>query len=374
MKKLKLVKAISNFKQYSAYRKLILDNNFSESLNNKKPNFKKIFIDPSEILLICSSGSWHKSLIKSFKAVFGSNLNHFDYRLFNITPYNLYSNFGYQFRNKVEFLIEKIINEKNIKLLGGYFDGFLIRPSFLLKLKNKYHLRTFNISFDDRQSWQNRVFEFQNSYRNLRDITKHIDYFFTSSKITLNWHLHENGNPIYLPEGGDSDIYKYLPYKKREKLVFFGSNYGNREKIINYLKNCGINVACYGIGWGNRGNLNENDILKVLSNAYCVLGDGYVGNMSMITTLKARDFEIPMTSIPYLTSYHHELADIYEINKDIWCYNHYTEIPLILEKIRNLDSKVLKRLKDNSEKFRKNNSWESRISEMKNTMKINIKK
>ena len=44
MSNLKLVKLISNFKQYSAYRKLLLDNNFATNQNKNNSNFKEIFI------------------------------------------------------------------------------------------------------------------------------------------------------------------------------------------------------------------------------------------------------------------------------------------------------------------------------------------
>ena len=99
--------------------------------------------------------------------------------------------------------------------------------------------------------------------------------------------------------------------------------------------------------------LETKDIMKIIDQAFCVLGYGYVGNMDMITTLKARDFEIPMTGIPYLTSFHHELSEYYLINKDIWCYNHYTEIPLLIEKIKNMKEIEFERLRINANIFAK---------------------
>ena len=376
LKSNKILTYISSLKQLLSYKKRILFYKDKKvkytSKVNKNLYLKNIKIKSSQFLLIVSSGSWHNSLINSFKIVFGSNLSHFDYRSINISPKDLYSIFGYFKRNSIEKKIENIIKENDIKVLGGYFDGFLIRPSFLKKMRTKYNLRMFNISFDDRQSWDCKVFDLNNTYKNIKDISKSFDLFFTSSKITIEWHLSEKGNPIYLPEGGDTSIYKCLNYKKRDKIIFFGSKYGNRKKIINYLKKCGIKVECYGIGWNKQGKLETKDIMKIIDQAFCVLGYGYVGNMDMITTLKARDFEIPMTGIPYLTSFQHELSEYYSINKDIWCYNHYTEIPLLLEQIKNLKDNESERLRLNADIFRKKNSWESRISFIKDRIKVDI--
>ena len=216
---------------------------------------KKLKIKSSQFLLVASSGAWHNSLINSFKIVFGNDLSHFDYRSFNISPEDLYSIFGYFKRNSIEKNIEDII-KNDIKVLGGYFDGFLIRPSFLNKIKIKYNLRMFNISFDDRQSWDIKVFDLNNTYKNLKDISEYFDVFFTSSKITIDWHLNEKGNPIYLPEGGDNSVYRPLD-SKRDKIIFFGSKYGNRKKIIEYLEKCGIKVDCYGRGWNKKECLKQ---------------------------------------------------------------------------------------------------------------------
>ncbi len=364
---------ISCLRQFSSYKKIILLNKNKKATKvNKDFYLRNIKIKPSQFLLILSSGSWHNSLINSFKIIFGNNLSHFDYRSINITPKDLYSIFGFFHRNIIEKKIENIIIKNDIKVIGGYFDGFLLRPSFLKKIKLKYNLRMFNISFDDRQSWDLKVFDLNTTYQNLKSISECFDLFFTSSKITIDWHLRENGNPIYFPEGGDTSIYKCLDSKKRDKIIFFGSKYGNRQKIINYLKKCGINIECYGSGWNKKGKLETKDIMKIIDQAFCVLGDGYVGNMDMITTLKARDFEIPMTGIPYLTSFHHELSQYYSINKDIWCYNHYTEIPLLIKQIKNMREIEFERLRLNAHNFRIKNSWVSRISFIKNKIKVEI--
>jgi hypothetical protein len=173
-------------------------------------------------------------------------------------------------------------------------------------------VRVINISMDDRLSFNPRRKE-------------GACYFFegvsgttTTCPECVPWYLQEGQKVLYWPEASDPTI--FYPRQVRDlDVVFVGSRYGIREKMIQKISKAGINVHAYGPGWTN-GPVDTPGMSELFGRAKIVLGFGYVGHSRNLRILKLRDFDAPMSGACYVTTYTPDLVNFYDIGKEIVCY------------------------------------------------------
>ncbi len=102
-------------------------------------------------------------------------------------------------------------------------------------------------------------------------------------------------------------------------VLFIGSKYGWREQFVNTLRNACISVRCYGNGWENR-PLPEDEMWTMIQRAPVTLGFANVGYTKSITTIKGRDFEVPLHGGLFLTQYSKGLSIYYQPGRDVYTY------------------------------------------------------
>ena len=115
-----------------------------------------------------------------------------------------------------------------------------------------------------------------------------------------------------------------LPPRNEETVLFFGNNYGYREKIINYLVARNIPLQLYGEGWGSM-FLPYDKLWEKIPQVSLNLGISSVGYTRTVFSLKGRDFEVPGAGGLYLVNRSAELLEIYQPNNDILSYKNLEE-------------------------------------------------
>ena len=118
--------------------------------------------------------------------------------------------------------------------------------------------------------------------------------------------------------------------KKEYDVSFIGANYGVRKDYIKFLTDNGISVYTKGQGWDN-GFADDDEMIEIFCKSKIVLGFATVGKNDDIYILKGRDFEVPLTGSMYITGYHEELKEYFELGKDIETYKSKEEL---LQKIK----------------------------------------
>jgi hypothetical protein len=144
------------------------------------------------------------------------------------------------------------------------------------------------------------------------------DLHITNSRECVRWYLAEGAAAYYMPEGVDPDQYHPVAGERYPLATFVGQRYGFRGRFIEALRAAGIEVACFGPGWERL--LTHEQKVDVYSRSLVNLGIGGVGYSDRITCLKGRDFEIPATGGMYLTTYDPELAELFEVGRELSCY------------------------------------------------------
>lgn len=144
------------------------------------------------------------------------------------------------------------------------------------------------------------------------------DLYWTNWPFAIGLVNSLGGNGWFAPPAANPNFHHPIVCSKDLDVVFIGECYGARKEIINKLQRY-FRVTAYGHGWPN-GPVPSDKMTQLFSRAKIVLGFGGVGLTMETRALKARDFEVPMCGAVYLTSYSSELAECYDIGKEILCY------------------------------------------------------
>lgn len=230
-------------------------------------------------------------------------------------------------KNMIDF-VNKTVNKHNIDLIICYLSGYSTMPETLKEIK-KLGIPMINESLDDERKFRSRKGK-DGFYRGMKDICKYFDVSLTTSKSAIVKYLVEGGNPIYKDYAGNEKIYKNLDLEKEYDVGFVGAIYGIRGEYVKYLQSNGINVYAKGNGWEN-GFATDDEMIEIFNKSRIVLGFSTVGKNDDICILKGRDFEVPFTGSLYITGYHEELKEYFDLGKDI---ETYTSKEDLLKKIK----------------------------------------
>ncbi len=150
----------------------------------------------------------------------------------------------------------------------------------LLEIKKNKNCKIINWSSDD--SWR------YNQHTSLL-----LDGYDIA--VTSHWESHLKNkkkiNSIYTswgcPDHWKGNIYK--ANKCKYDVSFVGNSYMDRKENINFLKDNGIKVACFGAGWNNK-SVSEKKMRKIFKNSKMSLN--FSKSRGIEKQIKARVFEI----------------------------------------------------------------------------------
>lgn len=213
--------------------------------------------------------------------------------------------------------VKKIVSENKIDVIDCHLSGHSTTPKTLEKIKG-FGIPMINESLDDERKFRSKKGK-DGFYRGMKDVCKYFDISLTTSKSAIVKYLVEGANPIYKDYAGNEKIYKNFNLEKKYDVGFVGAIYGIRGEYVKYLQENGINVYAKGNGWEN-GFATDEEMVKIFNKSKIVLGFSTVGKNDDINILKGRDFEVPFTGSMYLTGYHEELKEYFDLEKDIETY------------------------------------------------------
>lgn len=219
--------------------------------------------------------------------------------------------------------VKDIISHTHIDVIVCYLSGFSTTPKILKELKN-LNIPMINESLDDERKFISKKGK-DGIYKGTKDICRFFNLSLTTSKSALPKYLVEKATPIYKNYAGNEKIYQNLHLEKKFDVSFIGSNYGIRNSYINFLRDAHIDVHAKGSGWEN-GFASDQEMIEIFNQSKIVLGFSTVGKNDDISILKGRDFEVPLTGSFYITGYHDELNEYFELGKDIETYSSKEEL------------------------------------------------
>jgi spore maturation protein CgeB len=221
------------------------------------------------------------------------------------------------------------IRERPLHFIFTYLSGEIVALETVRQLA-VLGPPVVNLALNDKEAFVGRVRK--GLAMGVRDICRHFDLCWTSTRDAVEKYCVEGATPLYLPEGANPGVHRPYEVEKTIDVSFVGQCYGNRPTVVAALRDAGIQVEAFGPGWPS-GPLPTEEMVRTYSRSRINLGFGGVAGHGETYCLKGRDFEVPMSGGLYLTEEYEELSRFYEVGKEIVTYRGIEDL---IAKIRRL--------------------------------------
>lgn len=291
--------------------------------------FRKIDLpDHPKVLLVLSRHGWHADLEHGWKQIAETvcyDPEGYESLILDPKTVKRYLPLRAAWNNNLINFCKKtqITAQKDVIFL--YTNTSQITGECIRALREMTGCPAVLMSLDDKNSWEGPMGA--KEICALKPLVGAVSLYWTSSRECVRWIAAEGGNPMYLPEGANEQIYKPVTRKHQDiDVCFVGAAYGFRKAWIKRLKNRGIRIACFGYGWGRNSYIPQEKIPDVFCRSKVILGHGGVGYSERLTNVKGRDFEAPMTGGGvYITTFNADLALHYQHGKEVLFYRNDEE-------------------------------------------------
>lgn len=263
-------------------------------------------------------------------------------------------------KNSVDLLrsVERANSKKKIDLLIGQMWADILDVAALKKIQN-LGIVVVNISMDDKLPplWG----EYRGRRMGAVGLASGVDLTLTTTQETCLWYAAEGHPAIYWPLASDPSLF-YPRKKKKYDVVFIGSNYGLRSRLVEALEAAGVHVDAFGPGWDN-GSRGAEECAEIFGTARIILGTGNIGYNDDIFTIKLRDFDAPMSGALYITHRNPDLLNLFREGNEIECYSSIIECVDKVKYYLTNPEEAQRIAGAGLLRARQNYSWEKRIGE-----------
>ncbi|MHA8078883.1 glycosyltransferase family protein [Aquirufa antheringensis] len=310
--------------------------------------------------LIFSINNWESIFIDEFKK-FGL-VKHFNWK--NVDKFfenrDLWESFFDNLNHQILNSFDEYYNEVDNFVVFLYTSDFCISNETIIKIQRK-NVLIISFCWDDLLYFKSKV---KGQPIGVSKLSKAVDFNLTMSPEAISRYLYNNSPVFFWSSLKRNDLNYEFKSSVRDidkfYVLFIGSKYGWRGKFISKLIQKGIDVVCFGKGWEN-GSITFDEMINQIKLAPVTLGFANVGHTKSITTIKGRDFEVPLFGGLYLTQYSRGLSYYYIINKDVLTYNNFEDCVNILNKIKSNPMPYEIVRNNGIEKAHENATWNSRL-------------
>ena len=217
---------------------------------------------------------------------------------------------------KLKAFFETTYSEGDINILFLYLSEFHIDPDCLhaFKLKN---VIVVHFNWDDRLHYTSRH---KRQSVGVKEVAKVADLNLTMAVGPLSRYV-SDGAAVFYWRGSKhwQSVYSIHPQIESNRILFFGSRYGFRTELINYLTRKALPIDVFGSGWGSE--FITYDSLSYKIPRYALnLGVSTIGYTRSLSCVKGRDIEVPFAGGLYLTNQSREIEQVYVPGEEILTY------------------------------------------------------
>jgi hypothetical protein len=245
-----------------------------------------------------------------------------------------------------------------------YLDGHRLQESVLDWVRSVTAGPVFGLNLDDKTTYAEFPV-FRREAQGYRKWAGRFDFNLTNSRAFVDIYRSDGYRCLYLPTGYHYDPSRHFapsaPVYLRP-LAFVGSRKPERAAFVERLQQLGVPVKAYGAGWP--GGQFTNDGAEVYRSTQINLGIGYNLPGDQFTNLKNRDFECPGSGGCYLTTFDWELAELFDVGREILCYRTVADFCEIYLYYSRRPEECWKIACAGFERARKEHTWAHRFAEV----------
>jgi hypothetical protein len=239
-----------------------------------------------------------------------------------------------------------------------YARGGLLSEEVFALIRKHWACPLLGMNLDDKANfWPYGVFA--GGDEDYRKWTRRFDLNITNSQTASSWYQQQGVAYIYsppgvhIPQGLQEPAHASFKYP----LSFLGSCKLDREIMVNRLRQAKLPITVFGQGWPAAEWVSDPNAIFRASQINLGLGLATPN----LATIKNRDFECPGVGACYLTTYNWELANWWDIGKEILCYRNVEELIEILAWYRNRPEDCLKIAQAAWRRSVNEHTWEKRF-------------
>jgi len=175
----------------------------------------------------------------------------------------------------------------------------------------------------------------------------------------------EGFNNVFLSQWAcNHHLFKKLGLPKIYDVCFVGRCYGERKVFIEKLRQKGINIVAFGLGWENSDRLAQLDLVEIFNQSKIVLDISASSRDSSVLQIKGRIFEATGCGSLLLTKDERQIADYFIPSEELVTYQDADDAA---EKIKyylaNEDERE-RIARTGYERVLKEHTWEKRLSDI----------
>lgn len=204
-----------------------------------------------------------------------------------------------------------------IDVVVAYASGYTVSSETLDAMAARGAVTT-NFCFDDKVRWPGP--KLAGRYSSTAALSRAVDLNLTSDPEGTLKYAVEGGIAMFHAEAADPNQFRPVHMDFEYDVSFVGARFGWRPALIDGLRRHGIEVSCFGNGWGNGPVANE-EMNSIYAKSRINIGCGGIGYSRNLVCLKGRDFEVPMSGALYLTQHNPELSLVFDVGREIVTYN-----------------------------------------------------
>lgn len=251
-------------------------------------------------------GTWHHIDFKA-RGFFGAKTQWREYRAANFA--------------RLDAGFEAAYKEDAINVLFLYLSEFHIDPSELARFR-RHNVILVLFNWDDRLHYTS---EHKGQSVGIKEMAKAVDLCLTMAVGPMSRYVADGASVFYWRGTNDCLTTELsLPKLEFNRVLFFGSRYGFRETLVEYLQKKGLPIDVYGAGWGTEFLSYENLAYRIPRYALN-LGVSTIGYSRHLSCVKGRDIEVPSAGGLYLTNLSTEIEQVYMPGKEVLTYTSKNE-------------------------------------------------
>ena len=223
-------------------------------------------------------------------------------------------------RSMASFVQQASHQEPDLILL--YLRGNLLSDELFALMRKTWSCPLFGLSLDDKAHFWN--YGEAGGGDHFQAWAKFFDVNLTNSKIAADWYRQSGATALYLAPAMKTPLGLEAPARAdfTHFFTFVGSPKLDREVVVNRLLAAQMPIEVFGKGW--QGGRWVEDPVQIYRSSQLNLGLGMA--TPNFSTTKNRDFECPGVGACYLTTFNWELAEWWDIGKEILCYRNVEEL------------------------------------------------
>lgn len=205
-----------------------------------------------------------------------------------------------------------------------YARPALLSDAIFETLRAKWSCPIFGMNLDDKtQFFPTGIYS--DPTDDYRRWSRRFDLNLSSTRAAADWYAEAGGAFQFLGMGFHPQTQPKVGTGSLHELTFLGSRRLERQRLVEQLAEYGVRVRTLGTGWATTAGWVQ-DAATAFGESQINLGIGFATSSGRLTSLKARDYECPGAGGCYLTTFNWELAQEFDVGKEILCYRDVEEL------------------------------------------------